>query len=703
MAAQLNIIEISENVPYGFAEHAENRRKLQAGGFTSACAVRAIYERIKASETALKAEFNKKTIKELSIFSLHRGLKKAQLVDMAFESLSDTFIHAFFGCFQWSPFEETKMEAMDRHFLALTDEKILVYNTKLQAKKEEQEKVLNNPETLAEFQQFVDLRGAAALSSEQKSRFDELRAEREQEKKAREMAKRAEVEAVQLEGVTMSLIESRHTKKDVPLWVVQISERVERETYNDLNRKAKMLGGWYSSFNKAAAGFQFYEKEQAEKFMGLQSGNVSRLDHLLQKEEEKKDNSAARLREVAAKLRESAEEQLNADRKVNTARRAGMAASAEASAHSDLYLAETMDNLATAIESGEAKHLNGVKYKTHVETLQGLVRRARDTAGRLAGLNWEQIKALSPQVEHIEHAAFPYPAVWREHILKTAQFLADKKGAMRLAQKMKKYMAIQKDGLIVFRYAPAIADLREMLSHCKDHIFDKWEYQSLANALDDYNRVKDMGLTTEPELRAALREFLKFRGTVRNADPIRKMERDLIGCQIPGYFPTPGAVIDRMMDLADIREGMSVLEPSAGKGSIADSIRAEAPGADLSVVEINCSLRDVLEAKEYKLIGRDFLTDVTSPEFDRVLMNPPFENLQDVAHVQHAFECLNEGGRLVAIMSESPFFRSDRQSVDFRVWLDSVGGWSERLPEGSFLDSDRSTSVNTRIVVINKS
>ena len=85
-------------------------------------------------------------------------------------------------------------------------------------------------------------------------------------------------------------------------------------------------------------------------------------------------------------------------------------------------------------------------------------------------------------------------------------------------------------------------------------------------------------------------------------------------------------------------------------------------------------------------------------------MNPPFERGQDAEHVQHAYERLKPGGRLVAIMSNGPFFRSDKKAEGFRNWLDTVDGSHEELPEGSFAGKDafRQTGVNTRLVVIDK-
>jgi hypothetical protein len=81
-------------------------------------------------------------------------------------------------------------------------------------------------------------------------------------------------------------------------------------------------------------------------------------------------------------------------------------------------------------------------------------------------------------------------------------------------------------------------------------------------------------------------------------------------------------------------------------------------------------------------------------------MNPPFEKLQDVAHVLHAFNMLKDDGRLVAIMSPSAFFRSDKKCQDFRDWFEQLGGEKIDLPAGSFKDSG--TNVSSVMVVIDK-
>lgn len=168
---------------------------------------------------------------------------------------------------------------------------------------------------------------------------------------------------------------------------------------------------------------------------------------------------------------------------------------------------------------------------------------------------------------------------------------------------------------------------------------------------------------------------------------------------IPGFFPTPKAIISRMLDDADIRDGQRILEPSAGRGDIAEAIRAQHPEVQLTLCEINPKLCAILRRKGFAVEESDFLT--TGGEFDRILMNPPFENGQDMAHITHAFNLLADSGRIVAIGSESPFFRNTAAAASFRALVDTHG-WSEKLPDGAFTFSDRPTGTNTRLIVLDK-
>ena len=170
--------------------------------------------------------------------------------------------------------------------------------------------------------------------------------------------------------------------------------------------------------------------------------------------------------------------------------------------------------------------------------------------------------------------------------------------------------------------------------------------------------------------------------------------RELVG-QVPGYFPTPDEIITRMLDLAGIESGMKVLEPSAGSGNMALLIRER--GANVDTIEINYTLVEILKSKGFEAQQADFLEVEPGELYDAVIMNPPFENRQDVQHVKHAYTFLKPGGRLVSIMSEGTFFRSD--CAEFREWLSEIG-YDLELEAGAFKESG--TNIKTRIIVIEK-
>lgn len=165
-----------------------------------------------------------------------------------------------------------------------------------------------------------------------------------------------------------------------------------------------------------------------------------------------------------------------------------------------------------------------------------------------------------------------------------------------------------------------------------------------------------------------------------------------------GYFPTPPSVVARLLELARIESGMQVLEPSAGQGAIAfPLIKA---GALVHCYELQRQNIAVLGAETlgFTVTEGDFLDMAPEQDYDRVVMNPPFEKQADIKHVLHALQFLKPGGRLVSVMSSSVKFRENRLTAEFRDLVYSRGGSMEDLPENSFKESG--TGVNTVIVVI---
>lgn len=169
------------------------------------------------------------------------------------------------------------------------------------------------------------------------------------------------------------------------------------------------------------------------------------------------------------------------------------------------------------------------------------------------------------------------------------------------------------------------------------------------------------------------------------------------------FFPTPNNVVAKMIAEADIRDGMSVLEPSAGDGRL---VRAAATGAVVTAVELNPNMISILcdPGMAQRVIAGDFLsiTETSSlGKFDRVIMNPPFGRQRDIDHVTHALKFLKPGGRLVAVMAAGVMFRTNAKTLRFRELIEAEADCSiTPLPPESFKSSG--TSVNTCLVRVVK-
>lgn len=166
---------------------------------------------------------------------------------------------------------------------------------------------------------------------------------------------------------------------------------------------------------------------------------------------------------------------------------------------------------------------------------------------------------------------------------------------------------------------------------------------------------------------------------------------------VRNLFVTSADLAARMVDLADIRAEHTVLEPSAGTGAIVHAIGHDAARTGAVAVEIDRGLAEQLQERFPRWIvdNCDFLgcTRDTLGSFDRILMNPPFENGADITHIQHALGMLAPGGRLVAICANGP-----RQRARLLPLAEASGGSWADLPAGSFKHAG--TMVNTALLVI---
>lgn len=185
------------------------------------------------------------------------------------------------------------------------------------------------------------------------------------------------------------------------------------------------------------------------------------------------------------------------------------------------------------------------------------------------------------------------------------------------------------------------------------------------------------------------------------AEKIKELEMTIKGMKIPGFFPTPPSLIERLVMYAGIALGDEVLEPSAGKGDILDKVKEEfGDVVTLHACEINPTLRQMLNLKGYEVVGNDFLE--MQRQFDVILMNPPFENKQDIDHVTHALSLLKPGGRLAAIIGEGAFFRQQTKDQEFRELLSERNAFVSEPIKGAFKDAFNQTGITVRLVAINE-
>jgi 16S rRNA A1518/A1519 N6-dimethyltransferase RsmA/KsgA/DIM1 with predicted DNA glycosylase/AP lyase activity len=212
------------------------------------------------------------------------------------------------------------------------------------------------------------------------------------------------------------------------------------------------------------------------------------------------------------------------------------------------------------------------------------------------------------------------------------------------------------------------------------------------------------------------------------------------------FYPTPPALIDKMLACVDFEQVEEILEPSAGDGAIVWAIadrfcsrynRREKP---VDCIELDENLRAILrhrfgkermeeftdkhseldtwenrrdhnpELQEYKrmmdicsypvrIIHDDFLTYQCAKKYQAIIMNPPFDNGD--AHLHKALDIMRDGGQVVCLLNA--------ETIRNRCTNSRKALWS-RLNEyeaqvqflsGEFESSDAQRKTSVEVALIN--
>lgn len=164
------------------------------------------------------------------------------------------------------------------------------------------------------------------------------------------------------------------------------------------------------------------------------------------------------------------------------------------------------------------------------------------------------------------------------------------------------------------------------------------------------------------------------------------------------FYPTPQVLVDEVQRLANIKESDTVLEPSAGTGSLLSGL----PVKQVDCIELNETLATILKEKGYNVQNCAF-ENAEVKQYDKIIMNPPFGKRLDAKHIKLAFDkFLKDGGTLVAIHSSGITQASDRASKQFQELCNNYGTFQKEFNNNEFKNSGKGTMISTTITRLQK-
>lgn len=179
-----------------------------------------------------------------------------------------------------------------------------------------------------------------------------------------------------------------------------------------------------------------------------------------------------------------------------------------------------------------------------------------------------------------------------------------------------------------------------------------------------------------------------------------------------GFYPTPSKLAGKMLSCVDWEGVFSILEPSAGKGDLADAVTAFARNyrnsrrisfnendTYIDCIERDSDLAALLRGKGLHVVHDDFLTFRSFKQYDLCIMNPPFDSGDE--HLLHALSLMERGGQIVCLLNaetiRNPY--TNRR----KVLVQKLREHNARIEfiENAFRHAQRPTDVEIALVYVN--
>lgn len=171
-----------------------------------------------------------------------------------------------------------------------------------------------------------------------------------------------------------------------------------------------------------------------------------------------------------------------------------------------------------------------------------------------------------------------------------------------------------------------------------------------------------------------------------------------------GFYPTPESLAVKMLAGIQWSYVDSVLEPSAGKGNLAEFARTRMKDRysqrepDIDCIEIDPNLRAILKEKGLRVVHDDFMSYTTQKRYRLIIMNPPFED--GARHILKALNLLIAGGQLIALCNAETLrnaFTGERQMLMRQ--LNEMNADIEFL-QNEFRTAERKTDVEIALIKV---